>query len=289
MTKKTSKPDTSWLYLSIFVLTHLLVAASSPYAYATGSPNDRAGAAQAVLFHSPGDDGVSASIPLLPTDGSTVQLFLWLESGSIPSLPNEVCSGAGAGQEVCGWDAQISATGGVTLTGFVTTGDVVHNLSFGTMFRANGGNFDSPPAAPERIGLLSVEATGPGTVEVDGNIFVTSQLDRGNILAGLLATTNASNADEDGDGIANANDNCTLVPNSDQRDTNGDGYGNVCDADLDNNGIVNAIDLGLFKSVFFSAGDLDADFNGDMVVNAIDLGILRLGFFQPPGPSGVAP
>ncbi|MFK8016737.1 MAG: hypothetical protein AB8G17_14995, partial [Gammaproteobacteria bacterium] len=65
--------------------------------------------------------------------------------------------------------------------------------------------------------------------------------------------------------------------------------GNICDADLDNNGIVNAVDLGLFRSVFFNSGDLDADFNGDGIVNAVDLGIFRSGFFAPPGPSGVAP
>ena len=49
-------------------------------------------------------------------------------------------------------------------------------------------------------------------------------------------------------------------------------------------GIVNAVDLGLFKSVFFSA-DANADFNGDGVVNVIDLGTLKAFFFLAPGPS----
>lgn len=98
-------------------------------------------------------------------------------------------------------------------------------------------------------------------------------------------------ADTDEDGVADDADNCTLIPNSDQRDTNGDGFGNICDPDLDNDGtVVNAVDLGLFRSVFFSTGPgLDADFNGDNVVNAVDLGILRTFFFMPPGPSGIAP
>ena len=78
------------------------------------------------------------------------------------------------------------------------------------------------------------------------------------------------------------------MPNADQRDTNGDGFGNICDPDLDNDGITNFIDLGTMRSVFFSA-DPDADFNGDGVVNFVDLGIMRSLFFQPPGPSGVAP
>ncbi|MFK7887815.1 MAG: S8 family serine peptidase [Gammaproteobacteria bacterium] len=95
--------------------------------------------------------------------------------------------------------------------------------------------------------------------------------------------------DTDGDGVLDSADNCTLVANADQRDTNGDGYGNICDADLNNDGVVNPVDLGLFRAVFFQGGDLDADFNGDGVVNATDLGIIRTLFFQPPGPSGIAP
>lgn len=94
--------------------------------------------------------------------------------------------------------------------------------------------------------------------------------------------------DGDGDGVADAVDNCTAVANADQRDTNGDGFGNACDADLDNDNVVNFIDLGLLRSVFFSA-DPDADFNGDGVVNFIDLGIMRASFFGSPGPSGTAP
>ncbi len=68
-------------------------------------------------------------------------------------------------------------------------------------------------------------------------------------------------------------------------DTDGDGFGNLCDADLNNDCIVNAVDLGLFRAVFFTS-DPDADFDGDIVVNATDLGRLKLGFFNAPGPSG---
>jgi hypothetical protein len=92
--------------------------------------------------------------------------------------------------------------------------------------------------------------------------------------------------DTDGDGVADASDNCQLRANASQRDTNGDGYGNVCDTDLDNNGIVNYTDLGLFTQVVFT-NDADADFNGDGVVSFTDLGTLKSFFFLPPGPSGL--
>jgi hypothetical protein len=94
-------------------------------------------------------------------------------------------------------------------------------------------------------------------------------------------------ADSDDDGIADNNDNCTQVANADQRDTDADGFGNLCDADLNNDCSINFSDLGLMKSVFFQFGDLDADLNGDLNVNFADLGLVKQVFFGPPGPSGV--
>ncbi|MEM6640810.1 MAG: hypothetical protein AAF610_13015 [Pseudomonadota bacterium] len=94
--------------------------------------------------------------------------------------------------------------------------------------------------------------------------------------------------DSDGDGVPDATDNCTLAANPDQTDSNDDGFGNACDADLNNDNVVNFVDLGLLRGVFFT-DDADADFNGDGVVNVLDLGLMRQSFFGPPGPSGVAP
>ncbi len=95
--------------------------------------------------------------------------------------------------------------------------------------------------------------------------------------------------DSDGDGVIDILDNCTLVANPSQLDTNGDGYGNACDPDLNNDGTVNAIDLGIFRQAFFSPGVTDTDFNGDGTTNAIDLGVMKVLYFQPPGPSGLVP
>ncbi len=91
-------------------------------------------------------------------------------------------------------------------------------------------------------------------------------------------------SDSDQDGIPDADDNCVFVPNETQIDANNDGYGNACDADINNDCVVNVSDLGLLRSVFFSDFAI-ADFNSDGVVNVVDLGILRQSFFQPPGPS----
>jgi len=94
--------------------------------------------------------------------------------------------------------------------------------------------------------------------------------------------------DADCDGRLNEVDNCLTIPNPDQRDTDLDTFGNLCDPDLDNDGIVNFIDLGLFRDVFLT-DDEDADFNGDGFVNFLDFSIMRDFFFLPPGPSGIDP
>lgn len=92
--------------------------------------------------------------------------------------------------------------------------------------------------------------------------------------------------DTDEDGVLDPLDNCVLVSNSGQQDTDGDNIGNVCDFDLSQDCNVNVIDLGLLRQRFFS-NDSDADFNSDGVVNVIDLGLMRTGFFGAPGPSGL--
>ena len=100
--------------------------------------------------------------------------------------------------------------------------------------------------------------------------------------------TVSGSPDSDGDLITDDVDNCKFVSNADQRDTDGDGYGNVCDGDFNNDGIVNFADLAILKS-WFNSADPDADLNGDGVVNNIDLSIMKQMFGQAPGPSGLRP
>ena len=95
--------------------------------------------------------------------------------------------------------------------------------------------------------------------------------------------------DTDNDGFADNADNCTDIQNVNQIDTDGDGYGNICDADLNNDGIVNTNDLNRFRSLFAKLGaGLDGDFNGDGMVNVSDLATFRSLFGKAPGPSGFA-
>ncbi|NNF67873.1 MAG: hypothetical protein HKM98_10230, partial [Gammaproteobacteria bacterium] len=104
------------------------------------------------------------------------------------------------------------------------------------------------------------------------------------ILGFSTAIANASDAD--GDGIVDVLDNCSAVANSDQRDSDGDDFGNLCDADFNNDNIVNFADLSLLSAAFFQQGNLDEDMNGDGIVNFSDLSLLSDYFFAGPGPAG---
>ena len=99
----------------------------------------------------------------------------------------------------------------------------------------------------------------------------------------LLTMTALPAPDSDGDTIMDPFDNCIEKQNIAQRDTDGDGFGNRCDADLNGDGMTDSLDLEAMKARFFTA-DRDADLNGDAVVDFLDLGILRDLLLAPPGP-----
>ena len=100
--------------------------------------------------------------------------------------------------------------------------------------------------------------------------------------------------DTDGDGVPDAADNCSNAANAAQLDANGDGYGNICDPDLNNSGMVTAADYAILRSVLNqSAGSgptaAAADLNGSGNVTAADYAILRSRINTAPGPSGLHP
>jgi len=107
----------------------------------------------------------------------------------------------------------------------------------------------------------------------------------------------APGLDSDADGVDDDFDNCKFVPNGpdaldagqhSQLDTDNDGYGNLCDPDLNNDGLVTVTDFLILRGRLNSQDD-DADLNGDGLVTVTDFLILRSRLNQPPGPSATAP
>jgi uncharacterized protein (TIGR03790 family) len=109
------------------------------------------------------------------------------------------------------------------------------------------------------------------------------------------------NGDRDGDAVADAEDNCSRIPNAAQRDTDGDGYGNACDADVNNDGLVTTSWGSIFPlgergdlewialTVRSGVYDENHDLDGDGRVDALDLSLAHLALYQAPGPSGRRP
>ena len=89
--------------------------------------------------------------------------------------------------------------------------------------------------------------------------------------------------DTDGDGVNDFEDNCRQVANSDQRDTNSDGFGNLCDGDLDNNGMVDGRDRRIMQAGI-EQYHADADLDGNGVVDDRDEALLQGMLNKPPGP-----
>lgn len=101
--------------------------------------------------------------------------------------------------------------------------------------------------------------------------------------AGVFASLDFPVGDFDDDGIDDLADNCTRAANLAQRDTDNDGYGNLCDADFNQDGFVDLLDLVYMRQNFMTA-DPDADLDGDGIADLNDVGVLRTLFLLPPGP-----
>ena len=106
--------------------------------------------------------------------------------------------------------------------------------------------------------------------------------------------------DTDKDGVPDFKDNCRLVPNPDQKDADAgtdddtslpgnQSYGDACDPDYNNDGLVGIPDFNVLRSKFGTKkGDPDydsrCDHNGDGGIGIPDFNVLRRYFGRKPGP-----
>lgn len=120
-----------------------------------------------------------------------------------------------------------------------------------------------------------------------GSIGQTSVVGISNSASYQVSSGFFSIPDSDEDSYIDFLDNCVAAFNPMQRDTDSDNIGNMCDADFNNNCIVDASDFTFLKSNVFTL-DQDADLNGNGIVDAADFTYVKTHIFQIPGPSGYA-
>jgi len=93
--------------------------------------------------------------------------------------------------------------------------------------------------------------------------------------------------DSDGDGFFDDADNCIYIANEDQHDSDGDAYGDACDADYNNDGMTDWVD-GITFAGYLDTKNIHGDFNADGVSNGEDYDHLMTKLMdKPPGPSGL--
>ena len=133
------------------------------------------------------------------------------------------------------------------------------------------------------VGRGVADATGNASIDLGDNP-LKNVIIRAAAGEGTADQVASLEIDTDGDGVADSRDNCTGVKNATQRDTDLDGYGDACDADINNDGIVNSIDMSIVRRDF-GTSTRAGDQNGDGVVNTLDLSAVRRLFATRPGPS----
>lgn len=131
--------------------------------------------------------------------------------------------------------------------------DWTRSLSFDGSSELNDGGYTDPTQGGPTANILYLDMDLGATM--------------GDVIDEMVAIT--VDADTDSDGVPDSADNAPETANADQRDTDGDGYGNACDADFNNNGYVNIADKAILGQAFTTYNP-DCDFDGNGSVNILD-------------------
>lgn len=179
--------------------------------------------------------------------------------GTVTAANNNLIGSASyAGGVVHGVNGNIIGSGGV--------GTIDINTVLDTTLTGNGG------ATPTHALVAGSPAINAGNnalaLDANGNPLATDQRGAGfpriNFAAvDIGAFESLFDSDGDGDGTPDAGDNCPLVSNPDQLDTDSDEIGNACDADDDGDGAADAGDNCPLNSNPDQA-DFDLDGIGDV-------------------------
>ncbi|MDD2758776.1 MAG: thrombospondin type 3 repeat-containing protein [Methylomonas sp.] len=194
---------------------------------------------------------------------------------------------------------------------YVFTASSNESIKASLVWNVSVSNNSALTTTIHHLGLSLIDVTDGGSIKANSESLIdnTQNIAWDNLIAGhqyrlSVDSLEASNfkadyavawqrrphidTDTDADGVPDFLDNCTLVANANQRDTDGDDYGNICDPDFNQNNVVDPLDLNTFKAKLGQVSP-HQDLNGNGIVDPLDLNILKTYLGKAPGPSGLHP
>ena len=143
------------------------------------------------------------------------------------------------------------------------------NLSIGDNYiEYVEGSLNGPTASIPESGnyiniFYQIDTDGDGVTDSSDNCSLVSNA--GQTDTDIDGQGDVCDTDDDGDEVPDTTDNCSLVSNVDQEDMDEDGVGDYCDADGDGDGVDNDID-----NCVWNANADQADANGNGVGNVCE-------------------
>jgi hypothetical protein len=160
----------------------------------------------------------------------------------------------------------------------------------------NNASMPAGMCSPQELKVTINGSASPGGAQVIANpthagayVWDDGLLSLGGSHVVFVSDSVVIGTDTDADGLANTADNCPTVANPDQLNTDGDTLGDACDADDDNDGFSDVVEISAGTNPLLKCGvdAWPADISNDGFSDTADIGALTAVFGQsvPPAPA----
>ena len=230
------------------------------WSWATGSTSGAYQTARSIDLVGPGSLGIAGTFASVTSDGYVAQ------SGSA-SFGSSTVSSTYMGMVIAGID-----TSGNWLWAEAADG-AYNDEGYGIAVMPSGSIVSMGDHC--RGGVTSSGQTcsitlGTGSESTEGNYFSDPNQNGGSYAFNTGIHLWTIQADNDGDGVGNVDDNCPATPNSDQSNIDNDQWGDVCDDDMDGDGKNNDIDNCDGPETLWDSTDISIDMDQDGCLDATE-------------------